>query len=225
MLPFHIMSNIDAKSNVLIGQESAPKPSPSPSCLRDHTCKPQMVSDVDPTPTDPCYTTACLRFFSLPPPFPPLINSKPSNLICTKLHVGSPEAGLAETIEFVLKGYSVDVQSLLVSNIFLTGGCASIPGLVPRLDKELREMRPFESQFHLTLAADPVLDAWHGAQELISSSSLSRCFVTRAEYEEKGGEFFKEHSASNHYFPSPVPLQAEIVPAPACVEEVEIDVF
>nr|CAD7572586.1 unnamed protein product [Timema californicum] len=139
--------------------------------------------------------------------------------------VGSPEAGLAETIEFVLKGYSVDVQALLVSNIFLTGGCASIPGLVPRLDKELREMRPFESQFHLTLAADPVLDAWHGAQELIASSSLSRCFVTRAEYEEKGGEFFKEHSASNHYFPSPVPLQAEIVPAPACVEEVEIDVF
>nr|CAD7261787.1 unnamed protein product [Timema shepardi] len=115
-----------------------------------------MISDVDPTPTAPCYTTACLRFFSLPPPFPPLINSKPSNLICTKLHVGSPEAGLAETIEFVLKGYSVDVQALLVSNIFLTGGCASIPGLVPRLDKELREMRPFESQFHLTLAADPV---------------------------------------------------------------------
>nr|CAD7430709.1 unnamed protein product [Timema monikensis] len=140
--------------------------------------------------------------------------------------VGSPEAGLAETIEFVLKGYSVDVQSLLVSNIFLTGGCASMPGLVPRLEKELREMRPFESQFHLTLAADPVLDAWHGAQELIASMSLSRCFVTRAEYEEKGGEFFKEHSASNHYFPSPVPLvQAEIVPAPACVEEVEIDVF
>nr|CAD7447807.1 unnamed protein product [Timema bartmani] len=185
-----------------------------------------MVSGADPTPTAPCYTTAGLRFFSLPPPFPPLLNSKPSNLICTKLQVGSPEAGLAETIEYVLKGFSVDVQSLLVSNIFLTGGCASMPGLVPRLDKELREMRPFESQFHLTMAADPVLDAWHGAQELIASGSLSRCFVTRAEYEEKGGEFFKEHSASNHYFPSPVPLvQAEIVPAPACVEEVEIDVF
>nr|CAD7455241.1 unnamed protein product [Timema tahoe] len=208
-----------------------------------------MVSGADPTPTAPCYTTAGLRFFSLPPPFPPLLNSKPSNLICTKLQVGSPEAGLAETIEikfdlclvprwvpqrqglaetieYVLKGFSVDVQSLLVSNIFLTGGCASMPGLVPRLDKELREMRPFESQFHLTMAADPVLDAWHGAQELIASGSFSRCFVTRAEYEEKGGEFFKEHSASNHYFPSPVPLvQAEIVPAPACVEEVEIDVF
>nr|CAD7569110.1 unnamed protein product [Timema californicum] len=37
-LSFHIGSNTDAKSNVLIGQESAPKPPPS---LKDHTCKPQ----------------------------------------------------------------------------------------------------------------------------------------------------------------------------------------
>nr|CAD7197670.1 unnamed protein product [Timema douglasi] len=38
-LPFHIGSNTDAKSNVLIGQESAPKP---PTPLKDHTCKPQV---------------------------------------------------------------------------------------------------------------------------------------------------------------------------------------
>nr|CAD7194795.1 unnamed protein product [Timema douglasi] len=38
-LSLHIGSNTDAKSNVLIGQESAPKPPPP---LKHHTCKPQV---------------------------------------------------------------------------------------------------------------------------------------------------------------------------------------
>nr|CAD7568652.1 unnamed protein product [Timema californicum] len=39
MLPFHIGSNTDAKSNVLTGQESEPKP---PTPLKDHTCVSQL---------------------------------------------------------------------------------------------------------------------------------------------------------------------------------------
>nr|CAD7259259.1 unnamed protein product [Timema shepardi] len=38
-LSLHIESNTDAQSNVLIGQESAPKPPPP---LKDHKCKPQV---------------------------------------------------------------------------------------------------------------------------------------------------------------------------------------
>nr|CAD7428583.1 unnamed protein product [Timema monikensis] len=38
-LSFHIVSNTDAKPEVLIGQESAPKP---PTSLKDHKCKPQV---------------------------------------------------------------------------------------------------------------------------------------------------------------------------------------
>lgn len=42
--------------------------------------------------------------------------------------IGSSEAGITETIEFVLKQFSLEEQSLLVQNIFLTGGCANFKG-------------------------------------------------------------------------------------------------
>lgn len=140
--------------------------------------------------------------------------------------IGSGEAGLAETIEFVLRGYPADVQTALVSNVFLTGGCAAFPGLTERLHQELQEMRPFKSTFNVTIADNPTLDAWHGARTFSSSPDLSQYLVTRLEYEEKGGEYLKEHDTSNKYYPSPTPLpQAETIPLAVGGEEIEIDVF
>ncbi|XP_021941474.1 actin-related protein 5 isoform X2 [Zootermopsis nevadensis] len=140
--------------------------------------------------------------------------------------IGSGEAGLAETIEFVLRGYPADVQTALVSNVFLTGGCAAFPGFTERLHRELQEMRPFKSTFSITTAANPTLDAWYGARTFSSSPDLSQYLVTRSEYEEKGGEYLKEHNNSNKYYPSPTPLpQAETIPLAVSGEEIEIDVF
>lgn len=42
--------------------------------------------------------------------------------------IGNSEAGLAETIEFVLKLFTPTEQQLLVDNVLLTGGCANFPG-------------------------------------------------------------------------------------------------
>lgn len=53
---------------------------------------------------------------------------------------------------------------------------------------------------HIVLfsAGDPVLDAWHGAREWAHDTlHTKKHFVTRAEYEEKGGEYLIEHCASN----------------------------
>lgn len=44
--------------------------------------------------------------------------------------IGSSEAGITETIDFILKQFSLDEQSLLVQNIFLTGGCANFKGKI-----------------------------------------------------------------------------------------------
>ena len=44
--------------------------------------------------------------------------------------IGSCEAGLTETIEFVLKMFSVEDQLILANSVFLTGGCAKFPGIV-----------------------------------------------------------------------------------------------
>lgn len=120
--------------------------------------------------------------------------------------IGIVESGLAETIEFILKRYSPEQQNRLVSNVFLTGGSAAFPGLRERLQRELREIRPFQSEFQVNIAENTSLDAWYGARDFALSGSLPEYLVSRKDYEEMGGEYLKVHSASNVYTPSPDPL-------------------
>uniref|UniRef100_A0A336L8Y8 Actin-related protein 5 n=1 Tax=Culicoides sonorensis TaxID=179676 RepID=A0A336L8Y8_CULSO len=121
--------------------------------------------------------------------------------------IGCQEAGLAEIIDFVLKMFKPEEQLLLANNVFLTGGSSKFPGLQERLDRELLEMRPFQTSHKITLAKTPSLDAWNGARDFANNSKeLKKSLLTRAEYEEKGGEYFKEFFASNQYFPTPIAI-------------------
>lgn len=49
----------------------------------------------------------------------------------------------------VLSRYSKEQQAILVQNVFLTGGNTMYPGLKARIQKELLEMRPFQSSFQV----------------------------------------------------------------------------
>lgn len=50
----------------------------------------------------------------------------------------------------------------------------------------------------LTLTQDDrLLDAWRGACTWANTPENSCYFITRAEYSERGAEYFKEHVASN----------------------------
>ncbi|XP_068991223.1 actin-related protein 5 isoform X1 [Neodiprion pinetum] len=140
--------------------------------------------------------------------------------------IGSIEAGIAETIEFVLKNYSQEKQKLLVANIFLTGGSATFPGLLERLKRELREIRPFKSSFQVNIAKNTSLDAWYGARDFSLNGNLSEYLVNRKDYDEKGGEYLKEHSASNTYTwsPDPLPIQIPPIAEQIVVEEAIVDV-
>ncbi|KAF7380485.1 hypothetical protein HZH68_016350 [Vespula germanica] len=135
--------------------------------------------------------------------------------------IGSVEAGIAETIEFVLKLYSPEQQKRLVSNVFLTGGPTALPGLLDRLKRELKEMRPFGSNFQINVAKNTSLDSWYGARDFGLNGNLPEYLVTRKEYEEKGGEYLKEHSASNIYTRSPDPLP--ILQVPVTCEQVIVE--
>jgi actin-related protein 5 len=115
--------------------------------------------------------------------------------------LGLEQAGIDETIQFVLSKFSPDDQQRLVQNVFVTGGCTSLPNFTDRLHKELQQMRPFQSPFHISLARDVILDAWHGAQKFARSSAMMDSYsVSQAEYMEKGGDYMKEHCASNRYY-------------------------
>ncbi|XP_070600858.1 actin-related protein 5 [Erythrolamprus reginae] len=123
--------------------------------------------------------------------------------------IGEEQAGIAETMQLVLDRYSKDQQENLVQNVFLTGGNVIYPGMKARIQKELLEMRPFQSSFQVHLASNPVLDSWYGARDwALEYMNREEGWITRKDYEEKGGEYLKEHCASNVYVPIRLPKQA-----------------
>lgn len=62
--------------------------------------------------------------------------------------IGQMSLRKAEAV-LVLHRYSKEQQAILVQNVFLTGGNTMYPGLKARIQKELLEMRPFQSSFQV----------------------------------------------------------------------------
>lgn len=120
--------------------------------------------------------------------------------------IGSSQAGIAETIEFILKGYPEETATALANNVFLTGGPTRIPGFLERMNKEMLEMRPFKSKFSLSLAKQPSRNAWLGGKKFCGKDDFRSFCVTLQDYQEKGGDYIKEYYASNVYVPLPAPL-------------------
>ncbi|KAM8862825.1 actin-related protein 5 isoform 1-T2 [Spinachia spinachia] len=130
---------------------------------------------------------------------------------------GEDQMGLMETLQYVLARYTPEQQEALVSNVFLTGGNMQYPGVKERVERELLTMRPFQSHFKVTMASRPALDAWYGARDWAMQHPASGeggaavGWISRQEYEEKGGEYLSEHCASNVFVPmkitKPVPAR------------------
>lgn len=66
-------------------------------------------------------------------------------------------------------------------------------------------MRPFETPHKILMSKSPAIDAWYGARDLANSAQLSTVLTTKQDYDENGGEYFREHFASNQYFATPAP--------------------
>ncbi|XP_065091690.1 actin-related protein 5 [Ochlerotatus camptorhynchus] len=117
--------------------------------------------------------------------------------------IGIQEAGLTGTIDYVLKMFPKEDQLKIVNNILLTGGCANIRGFQERLSRELQQILPFQSVYNLKVAGDPGLDGWKGASQFAGSDEFKQSLINRQLYDECGGEYFKEHVASNFYYSTP----------------------
>ncbi|KAM4610414.1 actin-related protein 5 [Polymixia lowei] len=131
---------------------------------------------------------------------------------------GEDQMGLMETLQYVLARYTPDQQEALVSNVFLTGGNMQYPGMKERVGRELLAMRPFQSHFKVTMASRPALDAWCGARDwalehLPGGEGEMEGWISRQEYEEKGGEYLSEHGSSNVFVP--MKIAKPVPPRPA----------
>ncbi|THH32608.1 hypothetical protein EUX98_g1578 [Antrodiella citrinella] len=117
---------------------------------------------------------------------------------------GVDSAGLGEVIQNVLARFSDAEKGRLVKNIFVTGGPSQLPGLVDRLHATLRPILPPEMPLHIFKAKEPSVDAWKGMADFAKTDEFRTVSVTKAEYEEWGGERIKRWWGGN--WNSSVPL-------------------
>lgn len=74
-------------------------------------------------------------------------------------------------------------------------------------------MRPFQSTHKVVMSKNPSLDAWYGARDFAADDNFEKSCITKEEYYELGGEYLKEHRASNKYLKSPAPIENSLAPA------------
>ncbi|KAH9913148.1 actin-like ATPase domain-containing protein [Epithele typhae] len=110
---------------------------------------------------------------------------------------GVDSAGLGEVLQNVLARFPEQDKGRLVRNVFLTGGPSQLPGLSDRLRATLRPILPPEMPLEIVQAADPVLDAWRGMADFARTEEFKGVGVTRAEYDEWGGERVKRWWGGN----------------------------
>ncbi|TDZ65150.1 Actin-like protein arp5 [Colletotrichum trifolii] len=84
-----------------------------------------------------------------------------------------------------------------LKDVFLTGGNTLFRGFDERLREGLRPLLPAESTLTVRRAQDALLDAWKGAAVWAGSDAWEAAKITRAEYQEKGAEYIKEHGLGN----------------------------
>lgn len=85
-------------------------------------------------------------------------------------------------------------------NIFLTGQHAQYHGFEARLYNSIRATQPVSMPVRVIKANDVRFDAWKGMRKwsLEENKAFLQASISRTDYEEKGGEWFKEHRfASN----------------------------
>ncbi|ORY34334.1 putative actin-like protein ARP5 [Naematelia encephala] len=114
--------------------------------------------------------------------------------------VGLDCAGLGEVAGWVLNGFEEDERKRLMQCIVVTGGCANIPNIIPKMRNTLIPVLPFRAPLKIVSSydgGDPRLEAWKGMAEWSRTEEAKKARVTRQEYDEHGSEWLKEHAWGN----------------------------
>lgn len=102
--------------------------------------------------------------------------------------MGIDSAGIVEILNDVFQRHE-DTQFMLANDIFLTGGNIQYPGLIERLESEIRAIRPIDSSFRIRVAKNPELNAWNGASKYARDYyNYKDTWWTKEMYEEEGFE-------------------------------------
>ncbi|WOL12702.1 actin-related protein 5 [Canna indica] len=110
--------------------------------------------------------------------------------------IGIDQAGLDEMTGISLRRLSFDdsMKDEITKSIFVTGGNALLPGLLPRLEAGIRQIRPYLSPLKVVRAYDPILDAWRGAAVYANSPLFSSQTLSIQDYFEKGEDLLRQYN-------------------------------
>lgn len=119
-------------------------------------------------------------------------------IIFTPSLAGIDQCGLVEMIKDILSRVDPVQRPSVVQDFFLTGGNTLTPGFMERLEYDIPGILPAGQKINIRRANDASLDAWRGAANWAQSDSRYKdTRITRAEYDEMGGEYIKEHGLGN----------------------------
>ncbi|KAJ1926952.1 Nuclear actin-protein involved in chromatin remodeling [Tieghemiomyces parasiticus] len=119
--------------------------------------------------------------------------------------LGVEQAGLVEVVEMLLKCLDPAARGSVSQNLYLTGGSTLIPNLAQRLEYSVQSILPTGARFQVTRADDPLLSAWQGAARWANTADATtwgQAAITRADYDECGASYLKEHALGNRYYRS-----------------------
>lgn len=110
---------------------------------------------------------------------------------------GVDSAGIGEVVQNILTAFSAAERARLAQAVFLTGGPSQLPGLVGKMESTLRPILSPEVPLRVVKALDPSMDSWRGMADFAQTDEFARVSVTKAEYNEWGGERIKKWWGGN----------------------------
>lgn len=114
---------------------------------------------------------------------------------------GVDQAGVGELSAFLMHGFDSSVQESMAKNVLVTGRYSNLPQFDGRLERVLRSTLPPHFALSVRRARDTRFDPWLGMRRWVRDrpEAFNASSVTRAEYEEKGSNYFKDHPWCSAY--------------------------
>lgn len=111
---------------------------------------------------------------------------------------GVDQAGVNELAGHVLRSFEEPVRQRMIKNVLVAGRHSLLPGFDTRLSSGLRSMLPPNAPLSVRRVQNARFDPWCGMQKWVTDHPdvFRSTSVTRAEYDEKGPGWFKEHGLS-----------------------------
>ncbi|KDO33929.1 hypothetical protein SPRG_01808 [Saprolegnia parasitica CBS 223.65] len=111
--------------------------------------------------------------------------------------VATSSKGLHRMLYSAVQSSDVDVRRELLNNLILCGGGSALPGLTERVHWEMSQLVPSSLKVRITqmTPVERKFSTWIGGSILASLGSFQQLWVSKREYEERGGD----HLASSRF--------------------------